>query len=385
MYNYDLVSEHSKETNIRKTLWFCILIVFIFIIWASIAEIDEVTRGEGRVVPSTKVQLIQSLEGGIIKNILVKEGDIVSRGQVLVELEDIRFKSEFLETKSRVSSLTASIARLEAEVKNQSVLTFPNSIEISPEDMISEKSLFKARRDKKNQKINSLEMRLELVKEELAIILPLVSSSSISMMEEIRLKKEIENIKSDIIETENSYMENSYTELTKKSYELNGLKEILEQKKDQLKRTKITSSVKGTINNLLVNTKGGVVQSGEPIMEVLPIEEQLLIEAKVKPKDIAFLAPGMTAKVKLTAYDYTIYGDIGGVIKQISADTIKEETAKGTEYFYQVQVVTNKSHLEKEGKVLPIRPGMVAQVDILGNKRTILSYLLKPIVKAKLN
>jgi len=203
-------------------------------------------------------------------------------------------------------------------------------------------------------------------------------------MELLRVDKTIEELKGKVASVNNSYMQDAYTELTEKKGYLNALMETLVQKEDQLKRTQIVSPVRGQINDILVTTRGGVIQPGEPIMKVLPVDDQLLIEARIKPKDVAFLAPGMKAKVKITAYDYTIYGDLEGTLEQISADTFEEDTAKGKEYYYQVLIHTDKNYLERNGEKLPIRPGMITQVDILGAKRTVLSYLLKPLIKASL-
>ncbi|MGP9670065.1 HlyD family efflux transporter periplasmic adaptor subunit [Pseudoalteromonas sp. AOP31-A2-14] len=226
---------------------------------------------------------------------------------------------------------------------------------------------------------------MRIVEDQLSILQPMISSESVSQMELLKVEKELEDLKGKIIEVSNNYMQDAYTELTQKKAELNALNESLVQRQDQLTRTQITSPVKGMVNDILVTTRGGVVQPGEAILYILPIDEQLLIEAKIAPKDIAFLAPGMKAKVKITAYDFSIYGDLEGEVVQISADTIEEETAQGKEYFYQILIATQGNNLVKNGKSYPIRPGMIAKVDVLGGKRTVLSYLLNPLLKAKLN
>lgn len=370
--------------SIRPGLWLSALIVVIFIIWASFAEIDEVTRGEGRIIPSSRLQMIQSLEGGIIDRLLVKEGDMVEAGQVLMRLDRTRFYAAYMEGLSQVRALRATVARLESEVKESNTITFPQDMDVDSPEVQSEISLFNARRDKKQETIDSLKREIQISNRELNVIMPLVKRKAVSQMESLRLEKSIEVLKGKVVSVQNSYMQDAYTELTEKKNELSALTEALVQKQDQLKRTEIISPVKGQVNDILVTTRGGVIQPGEPIMKVLPIDDNLLVEARIKPKDVAFLAPGMKAKVKITAYDYTIYGDLNGVLEQISADTLEEDTVKGKEFYYQILVHTDKNYLEKNGKNLPIRPGMVAQVDILGGKRTVLSYLLKPLIKAKL-
>ncbi|MGO2075300.1 HlyD family efflux transporter periplasmic adaptor subunit [Pseudoalteromonas sp.] len=378
-------SDENRFLGARPALWLCTLIVAIFIIWAAFAEIDEVTRGEGKVVPSSRLQKIQSLEGGIVEELLVSEGQLVKQGEPLLRLDKTRFLAAYREGKSQASSLLASITRLEAEVRDSPTLTFPSDLEIDEKDRLFEQALFAARRNNKQETISGLERHMRIVEDQLSILQPMISSESVSQMELLKVEKELEDLKGKIIEVSNNYMQDAYTELTQKKAELNALNESLVQRQDQLTRTQITSPVKGMVNDILVTTRGGVVQPGEAILYILPIDEQLLIEAKIAPKDIAFLAPGMKAKVKITAYDFSIYGDLEGEVVQISADTIEEETAQGKEYFYQILIATQGNNLVKNGKSYPIRPGMIAKVDVLGGKRTVLSYLLNPLLKAKLN
>lgn len=369
---------------VRPGLWCSILTVIIFVVWASFAEIDEVTRGEGRIIPSSRLQMIQSLEGGIIDSLLVAEGDMVEAGQALVSLDRTRFYAAYMESLSQALDLRTAVARLESEVKDLDNIVFPEDFDLSTPEVQSEIALFNARRDRKKQTINSLQREISISNQEIRVIKPLVKRKAVSKMELLRLNKTVEELKGKVVGVENTYMQDAYTELTEKKGFLNALMETLVQKEDQLKRTSIVSPVRGQINDILVTTKGGVIQPGEAIMKVLPVDDQLLIEAKIKPKDVAFLAPGMKAKIKVTAYDYTIYGDLEGTLQQISADTFEEDTAQGKEYYYQVLVYTDKNYLERNGEKLPIRPGMITQVDILGGKRTVLSYLLKPLLKAKL-
>lgn len=369
----------------RIGLWLCIFVVVIFIIWSTFAEIDEVTRGEGRIIPSTRLQMIQSLEGGIVDSLLVSEGDMVEVGESLLILDRTRFYAAYMEGLSQSKGLLAAIARLDAEVLNQSEISFPENFDLNSQEAKSEIALFDARRERKQQTVDSLKREIAISNQEMDVLKPLVKRKAVSKMELLRVAKTLEGLKGQVIEVQQSYMQDAYTELTDKKSQLSALMETLVQKEDQLKRTEIVSPVRGQVNDILITTKGGVIQPGESIMKILPIDDQLLVETRIKPKDVAFLAPGMSAKVKITAYDYTIYGDLEGTVQQISADTFEEDTAKGKEYYYQVLVYTDKNYLQRNGKKLPIRPGMVAQVDILGSKRTVLSYLLKPLIKAKLN
>lgn len=369
---------------VRPGLWLSVLAVVVFICWAAWAEIDEVTRGEGRVVPYSRLQKIQSLEGGIIDEILVKEGQLVEAGQILAKLDNTRFYSSYMEGKGQSVALKAAIARLSAEVSGLDEILFPDDVDSTSPEAEAEQSLFYARRDKKNQAIDALENEINISKRQMDLIEPLVKKNAVSEIEYLRLKKELASLQGRVIEISNAYLQDSYAELASKKSELNALESILIQREDQFQRTELVSPVRGMVNDIIVTTQGGVVQPGEAIMEVLPIDDQLLIEAKVKPKDVAFLVPGMPSRVKVTAYDYTIYGDLKGSLIQISADTIEEDTVRGKEYYYQILVRTEENHLNKNGKTFPIKPGMIAEVDVIGERRTVLSYLLKPLIKAKL-
>lgn len=376
------LSQHHRGSHL--VLWVSVAVILLFIGWAAWAEIDEVTRGEGRVIPYTRLQKIQSLEGGILEKMLVREGELVEAGQPLLQLDHTRFYAAFMEGQSQTRALRAAIARLEAEVQGLDKVHFPDTVEPGSPEAIDEGALFLARRSKHQEAVAALREELAITEQQLALIRPLVARRAVSEVELLRLQQNIASLKGKMAEISNAYMQDAYTELTARKAELSALEQALVQREDQLRRTELVSPVKGMVNNILVTTRGGVIQPGEAIMEILPVDDHLLIEAKVKPQDVAFLAPGMEASVKITAYDYTIYGDLRGVLEQISADTMEEETVRGKEHYYQIQVRTQSNYLERNGEVLPIRPGMVAQVDVLSGKRTVLSYLLKPLIKARL-
>lgn len=368
----------------RPILWVTLLTIATFVAWSAWAKVDDITRGEGKVVPASRMQTIQSLEGGIVKELLVNRGDRVESGQPLVRLDDTRFRSAFLEADSKARVLRASIARLEAEVLEKSEVTFPESIEPDSELARSERQLFEARRNSLREAEQSINEEMRMARRQLDLVEPLVQERSVSEMEQLKLSQSIASLAGRLAEIRNTYVQEAYTELAEKQAELVSLEQSLLQHRDQLRRTEITSPVNGRVNNVLVTTRGGVVKPGEPIMEVSPVEDQLLIEAKVSPQDVAFIAPGMPASVKITAYDYTVYGDLDGEVEQISQDTIEEETPRGKEAFYLVTIRTDQAYLERDDERLPIRTGMVAQVDIMSGKRSLLSYLLKPIIKARL-
>ncbi|MDC8456535.1 HlyD family efflux transporter periplasmic adaptor subunit [Marinobacter sp. NP-6] len=376
------VSRHYRASH--PILWFSLLVIAVFIGWSAWAEVDEVTRGEGQVVPLSRMQTIQSLDGGILAELMVRRGDRVERGQLLVRLDDTQFRSAYLEIASQIAVLRASIARLKAEVLEKSDIDFPETLDPEGELVQSERALFHARRERMREAERSINKEMSLARRQLELVEPLVERRSVSEMESLKLGQTIAGLAGRLAELRNTYVQDAYTELSAKQAEVSSLEQKLMQRRDKLERTNIYSPVRGRVNDILINTEGGVIRPGEPIMEITPIEGQLLIEAKVRPQDVAFVAPGMPASVKITAYDYTIYGDLQGEVEQISEDTIEEETPRGKEAFYEVLIRTEKAYLERNGITLPIRPGMVAQVDIQTGKRTLLSYLLKPIIKARL-
>ena len=335
-------------------------------------------------MPSSRLQKIQSLEGGILDKLLVKEGDVVESGQPLLLLDKTRFYSAYMELKSQSEGLLAAIARLEAEVLDRDTIHFPKSIDPKSPVALSEQALLKARQEKIHALTASLQQEIALARQQLAMIEPLVKKNAVSEIEALRLRKDIASLTGKLNEIINNHTQESYTELAKKRFDLDAMQQTLLQREDQLKRTEVLSPVKGMVNDILITTRGGIIQPGEAIMQITPLDDQLLIEAKIKPADVAFIAPGMEARVKITAYDYTVYGDLSGTLEQISADTIEEQTIRGKETFYKILVRTEKAFLQKGDKTLPIKPGMIAEVDVLSGKRSVLNYLLRPLIKAKL-
>ena len=366
----------------RQIIWIVCLTIVVAIVWGSIAQVNEITRGDGTVIPMRRMQTMQSLEGGIVAELLAREGDIVQEGDVLARIDNTQFKAAFLETQSEIHTLQAEIARLEAEVLEQDRVDFGDVQD--QEAALQEAALFAARRAKIDESISVLEQERDIIQRQIDITQPLTRSGSVSEFDLLKLQQQEVAIQGRISEIRNSYVQDAYRDLVEKKARLVGLQQVLLQRQDQLERTDIRARLSGRVNNVNVNTIGGVVQPGQSIMEITPIDDQLLIEAKVMPKDVAFIAPGMPASVKVTAYDYSIYGDLRGTVSQISEDTVEEETPRGPQDFYRVMVVTDKSYLERFGEKLPIRPGMVAQVDIESGTRSIMSYLTRPLLRARL-
>lgn len=358
--------------------------IFIFLVWAYFDEIDTRTQGTGQVIPSKNIQLIQSLEGGIIAEILVKEGDIVKKNDVLVKMDDTIFKASYKENLARYDALQVRLARLTAESENQTTIDFPPElIKSNPKLVKDETALFQSRVDDFHTTVAHLKENLDLAQQELHIKEPLVKEGVISQVELLTVKRTVVTLQGQLEDVQSKYYKDTLEELTKTKAELGVLEESIRGYKDRLNRTVIRSPVYGTVKNILVNTIGGVVRPGENIMEIVPLDDTLLIKTRISPKDIGFIHPGQKAVVKFTAYDFSIYGGLDGVVENISADTIYDEKLRET--FYEVKIRTHKNYLGPEWNPLPIIPGMIAEVSIITGKKTLLQYLLKPILRAKEN
>jgi adhesin transport system membrane fusion protein len=380
----DLDGNYRRQTlrAARQTVWVMGAVLVIAILWASIAQISEITRGFGTVIPMRRMQVIQSLEGGILSELLVNEGDIVKEDDILVRIDKTRFLSAFRETEAEIATLKAEIARLEAEVLEQDDIDFEEATDNAAQQ--DEARLFSARRNKLEESIAALEVEREILDKQIDATSPLVQTGSVSRVELYRLQQQAAALAGKITGLRNSYVQEAYNDLVDKKARLVSLQQVLVQRRDQLERTNIRARVSGRVNNVNITTIGGVVQPGEQIMEVTPIDDQLLIEAKVLPRDVAFVTPGMSASVKITAYDFAVYGDLRGTVTQISEDTVEEQSVTGNTAYYRVMVTTDKNYLEAGGEQYPIRPGMVADVDIETGKRSVLGYLLRPLLRAQL-
>ncbi|MEH6647325.1 HlyD family type I secretion periplasmic adaptor subunit [Sulfitobacter sp.] len=394
-----------------------------FVYWASIYEIEESARATGRVIPSQQTQLVQSLEGGIISAILVAEGDAVEAGQVLMQIDDTRFTSERGELRERETAIQAEAARLEAEAKFATEMSFdPDLVARSPLATAAEREVFLSRREQLDLELEVLESQLlqrlsalqELLaerertrnilaplSEEIAQTEDLVSRALVPKVELLRLKSRSAQLNGDIVvsaaseprleaailEARNqinaarsAYVLTARQRLAQLQLELAVVEETLLTANDRVSRAQLRAPVRGTINTLATTTIGAVVQPGAPLVEIVPLDDSLLIEANLGPRDIAFVRTGEPASVKITAYDYLVYGSLTGKVVRIGADTIT--TQEGAEFF-KVIIRTDKSYLGEADNPLPITPGMIASVDIQTGQKTVLSYLTRPILRAR--
>lgn len=407
-----------------------VIIIIGLISWSMIAEIDEMASGDGKVIPSSKIQKVQNLDGGLISAILVVSGEHVVQDQALMKIDITRFKALLEEAKDQKSLLLAKKARLNAQlkfnpVKNNPIIFFPKEIRNLTKYTTIEQSIYRNNIDEYKSslkilelqfqqkvqekreiqaKINQLTRSVRIVRKQIKTIARMVKSGSKSKVELLTIEKEINTLNGDlnsailslprskyaISESENKILEkvnvfksNSYKELQEVIFELNKIEARLVSETDKLEKTVIRSPVNGIIKQININTIGGVVKSGVDLIEIVPDSDLLLIEAKINPKDIAFISPSQKAIVKITAYDYSIYGGLEGKIIEISADSIKDKEDKEDNSYYKVIIKTDKNYLESNEKKLPIIPGMVARVDIITGKKTIMDFFLKPIIKIK--
>ncbi len=358
--------------------------IISLIVWANYAQLDEVTKGQGKVIPSSSIQTVQNLEGGIVSEILISEGDRVSRGDVLVRLDATQRNSSYRENLSKAQAFEAELARLVAEAKGNDDIVFPENISDHRPDLIRrEISLFNKRRAERQEQEEIFLRSLKLASEELSMTIPLVQKRIVSKVEQLRLEREVNEIEGRLQELLGGFQQESMERFNAIKAELEGLNEAIHGRQDSVDRALVRSPVEGIVNKLYVATIGGVIQGGEAIADIVPDDESLLIEAKIRPQDIAFLRPDQEATLKFTAYDFSLYGGLKGKLEHISADTIEDEVDK--EHYYMIKVRNENGKLMKDGEVLPVIPGMVVEVDILTGRRTVLQYLTKPFHRMRFN
>lgn len=381
MSNFQSASNEHHTDKSRLILWLTILILACFITWAYFAEIDEITRAPGTVIASSRTQLIQSQDGGVLEQLLVAEGDVVKAGDLLARIDRTRAEAGYLEIRAKVASLAAKLARLRAEVI-ESDPVFPSDVNEYPELKQTQVALLRKRRAALAGEIESLQAIRELAQDELDLNMPLLKTGDVSRTEIIRLQREVAKLNSEITNKKNANIQDVESELSTTLEELIAAKQSLVQRKSLLDQTELYSPMRGIVKNVGITTMGGVVKPGEVVMEIVPLEDDLVIEAKIKPGDIAFLPIGTVANVKIDAYDYTIYGDLPGKLIFVSADTLNENLHQDEEPYYRARVRTiGRSFSGAPDRVLDIQPGMTAMVEIKTGKRTVFNYLLKPVVK----
>jgi adhesin transport system membrane fusion protein len=373
----------SRWLNQSSAVVFGIVVFFVLaILWSFWAELDQVSRAPGQIIPTGRIQTIQSTDGGQIEKILVREGDIVKKDQLLVELDDVKLQASVGEAQGKVASQMSTMSRINAELFDRP-LVFPPEVQSFPEFVSNQTMLYNKRRQALQDQISSLRQMLGLMKQELNMNLPLLEQGDVARSDVLRLQRSVSEIESQIVNVRNKYLQDLQAEYTKTEEDLVTAREILAQRSDALKDTKIRAPVDGIVKNIRLTTVGGVLRPSDEVMSIVPTGEELILEVKMPPRDIAYLRVGQGASVKFDTYDSSIYGSARGKVDYISPDTLSEEGPNGPMVYYRVHIKvdthTMKPHLP--GEKIEISPGMTAIAEIQTGKNTVWRYLTKPINK----
>lgn len=376
--------KHSR--SFAMIILFVILLA-VFVVWAYYSPLEEVTRGQGSVIPSSREQIVQSLDPGIIREMRVKEGDIVEKDQILLTLDDTRSSAVLRESEAKVQNLKAIVARLRAEAYGMA-LRFDADVPKKVRDR--ETAAFNARRRAMLDSVSGLSKSKALLDREIAIVSPMVKRGVMSEVELLRMKRQSSDLANQITEKKNQYAANASNELVSSESELAQARENMAMRADPVERAQIKAPMRGVVKNIRINTVGGVVQAGQDILEIVPLDDKLIVQAYISPKDVAFISTGQDALIKISAYDYALYGGLDGKVILISPDTLQDDRRPSElnlnpdQAYYRILVETTGNNLtDKNGNILEITPGMTAQVDIKTGEKTIFQYLIKPITRMK--
>ena len=394
-----LTTEEDERRASSQLLWLTAFTLIAFLVWAALFNLEEITRGQGRVIPSSREQVVQSLDSGILREMYVQEGQTVEAGQVLLLLDDSRARPVFKEASEKALALAAQVARLRAEAYSTS-LEFPAEVMANPQVAQRERQAFEARRRALNGQLEALQNSLnamqasqQATEHELEMTLPLVKEGVVSEVEALRLRRQLSDlnrqqadVRGQMVERRNRYLTDANAELVRLDSELSQVRENALAREDSLKRTVVKAPMKGVVKNIQITTLGGVVQPGQNIMEIVPTQDEMMVEAFVKPSEVAFLKVGQPATVKLTAYDFNKYGALEGVLEHLSPDTLKDERNRRQgslpeleEGFYRILVRIRPDARSHSGVTLSPMPGMTAMVEIRTGEKTVLEYLFRPL------
>jgi len=377
------VVAHTTKKSLRRAHWIIVaglVMTCLLLVWASRAEIEETTRARGVVIAKSRTQIIQTAIDGVIDEVTVHEGDKVKKGQILVQLERTQAEAAQKESLGKVAALEAALVRLHAEVLG-APLNFSKSVKAYPQFVANQTELHHRRRQALKSEIDALENSLRLVQEELALSRPLVVSGDIGKIEVIRLQRQVSELAGQISLRRNKFFQDAQMEMTKTEEELSTQQQLLTERTTIVERLEIRASSDGLVKKIHLTTPGAKVRPGEVVLELLPTDSSLIVEGKLQPADIAFIRTGMPAAVKLDSYDYSIYGVFPGEVFYVSPDAITEETRQGETLYYRVQIRLDDTSLVRNGRPIEVQPGMTAGIDIRTKNRTVLDYLIKPVVK----
>jgi len=367
-------------------LYLVLLMVAAVLAWAALTRVDDITRADARIVPEGREQVIASLEGGILRELRVREGMQVEAGQELAQIDPTRYQVQQNEGQAKRLALRATVARLTAEASGLA-LKFPADVAATPAAVAGETEAYQARQRSLKQAMASSERSIELLRREQAVAESMASQGLLSDVEVMRLQRQVNDLQMQNLERSNRFRQEASTDLVKVQTEMLMLDEQISGRADVLRRTVLTSPVRGLVKNIRASTVGGVIQPGAAVMEIVPIGARVLIEARIKPADIGFVRLGQLAEVKLSAYDYTTYGGLKGRIEYISPDALgdpeRATATSGDTTYYRALLFAERSTLQARGKALPVLPGMTGSVEVRTGERTVLNYLLRPMMKSK--
>lgn len=374
-------ADMPSNSSVRLTLWVAMVGLVIMTVWAGMTEIDQVKRAQGQVIASDRTQVIQAVDGGVLRELLVQEGDEVQAGQLLASFEKTRVRAALDDTQGKVMALRITLARLRAEVYGQK-LSFDQEMKAYPALIENQINLYNRRKTAFIEDIQALRKVRAVLVEEGEMIRKLEATGDVSQADILRSRRQIADVEAQITTRHNKFFQDAQAEMTKAQEDLNAQTEALNDRTQLLEQTDMTAPSRGLVKSIRVTTLGGVVRAGDIVMELLPTQSGLILEAKVYPADIAFVTVGQTANVKLDAFDSTVYGGFRGEVIYVSPDTLNEETQRGPQPYYRVHVkIGSKDFDGEKAQRMEVRPGMTAQVDLVVAKRSVLSYLINPVSK----
>lgn len=372
-------ADMPSNSSIRLTLWVAMAGLVIMTTWAGMTEIDQVKRAQGQVIASDRTQVIQAVDGGVLRELLVQEGDEVQSGQLLASFEKTRVRAALDDTQGKVMALRITLARLRAEVYGQK-LSFDEEMKAYPALIENQINLYNRRKTAFIEDIQALRKVRAVLLEEGEMIRKLEATGDVSQADILRSRRQIADVEAQITTRHNKFFQDAQAEMTKAQEDLNAQSEALNDRTQLLEQTDMTAPSRGLVKSIRVTTLGGVVRAGDIVMELLPTQSGLILEAKVYPADIAFVTVGQKANVKLDAFDSTVYGGFRGEVIYVSPDTLNEETQRGPQPYYRVHVkIGTKDFDGEKAQRMEVRPGMTAQVDLVVAKRSVLSYLINPV------
>jgi len=385
--SYLFQAQEEEQRASRHLVWITAVLLLMALLWAANFSLDEITRGNGKVIPSSREQVVQSLDAGVLTQLFVREGDVVRKDQVLVRIDDARSGPVYREAREKWVALAAQAARLRAEAYG-TPLVFPERVSIMREIVKREENAYRVRKQAMEEQIQSMRQSLIELEREIALTSPLVAQGVMSEVELMRLRRQQADMQANMAERRNRYLTDAGNELIRVESELSQTRETALAREDAFKRTVIRSPMDGVVKNVQVTTLGAVIQSGQSIMEIVPVHDNMLVEAYVKPAEVAFLRVNQPATVKLTAYDFNKYGGLEGVLEHLSPDTLRDDNKPRKpggspvdleEGYYRILVRITDSHRERHGKVMDLTPGMTASVEIKTGTKTVLEYLFRPL------